>query len=340
MAQINAAFETLIDPVRRMEYDIGQGMASAREPDATHSARAERPRVALLLLEHRLSAHRTPIYGLSFAPDSGRLLSMSFDNELIWWSDRFQPARRVRIEGCGASAVRALTGERAVAAGYSDHGYSIWRVRGGEVEACRQGELAMGCCVSISEDGQRVAMGSVDRSLRALCPTGRILFKDTRHMESVTAAAWSPTSDLLATGGADASVRLWMRNGRHYRVIEQLRSTVTAIAFSPNARRIAVAAVDLSVRIFEAPTYKLAKVLFGHERCIESLAFHPNSNLLASAGRDGMIGIYDADKGVGHGRIEASHLPLHAVAFSPDGRRLAAGGLDRLVRVWALRTAP
>src|SRR5262245_21644731 len=71
MSRINEAFETLIDPERRADYDAmlaGRGYA---EPAAPRQAR----KPIYVKLKTYLKAHRTPVYAVGFTPDTGQLVS-------------------------------------------------------------------------------------------------------------------------------------------------------------------------------------------------------------------------------------------------------------------------
>jgi WD40 repeat protein len=340
MAQINAAFEVLSDPVRRMEYDqsIGQNWTEP-SPDG----RSERsPEAVKTSLVQRLRAHRTPVYAATYTPQTGRLVTSSFDNEVFWWDANLaEPERKVKLDGGVVSALVALDEVRAVAAGCTEQQLSCWRVNGGRVEPWRQVPKDWAVSVALSPDGTRLAVGSVDRAARVQAVAdGRLMYQCQGHAESVTSLAWSADSRFLATGSADASVKIWEgQTGRLLHTFEKVRSTVTAMAFSPDGRWLAVAAVDLSIRIFGLDDLQFRKSFFGHERPIEALAFHPRSWLLGSASRDGSLGLWNVVHGIGHGRIEASLQPLSCLAFHPKGGEMVAGGLDKVLRVWRIGAA-
>lgn len=335
MARINEAFRTLIDPEKRSEYDAMLAGGTFEAPSAPRKHAPRKPIVVKFLT--RLSAHLTPVYAVSFAPDSGRLISSAFDNEIIWWDDQLQkPARKAKFESGTISTLKAFAEDQLVAAGSAENQVSFWRLSGQEVDSWRSNHEEWVSCLAISGDGSTIATGSLYRTL-AVSDTaqGSSLYRKQEHEQSVTAVAWSADGKYLATGSADASVKLFhAANGALLHTIRQIRSTVTAIAFSSDNRYLAVAAVDLSIRVFRLRDGGLEKMLFGHTKPIETLAFHPNGWLIASGSRDGTVGLWNAAKGIGNVRIEASQRPIACVAFSPDGSKLAAGGQDKLVRVW------
>lgn len=338
MAEINSAYQTLIDPVRRQEYDQVLNPPAAKEPVEDKRQYEEANRLNIRLLE-RLKGHRTPIYAVSFAPDSSRMVTSSFDNEVIWWDPKtLEVMRRVKLEGGVVSTVQALDKDRVVAAGSSESVVSVWTLDGERIESWRNNPLEWVSCVGVSGDGSSVAMGSVYHTLQ-VCRTksGDAVFAGTSHTQSVTAVAWSPDNRFVATGSADATVKLWSGiSGQELHTFAAIRSTVSCIAFSPDSAYMAVAAVDLSIRIFRLSDMIHIKTFFGHEKPVEAMAFHPNGMLLGSVSRDGSVGLWNVLQGQNHVKINASQQPLSAIAFSPDGSRLCAAGLDRLVRVWAL----
>ena len=336
MARINEAFATLIDPGQRIEYDamLAGGLL---DTSPAPTARAPKRPVTVRLL-HRFKAHRTPVYGLGFAPDTGLLVSSSFDNEVIWWDARLGVAhRKLRLESSSVSVLQPLVDDRLVAAGSSETQVTVSRV-GGEGGGWRATNPEWVSCLSFTRDGEVLATGSVHRGLAVKrAADGKALFSRYDHTESVTSVAWSADGKFLASGSADATVKL--RHGGTGAVLHTfnaVRSAVTALAFSPDGAFLAVGSVDLSIRVFRLTDGLLQKVMFGHTRPIEALAFHPNGWLFGSAGRDGAVKLWNAAEGMGQVHLDAGGAALSALAFSPDGTLVAAAGLDKIVRVWSL----
>lgn len=338
MAKINAAFEVLSDPVRRMEYDLSIGEQTFGEP-LDEAREANKPDAVRITLTHRVRGHKTPVYGMSYTPDTRRLVTSSFDNEVFWWElGMAATERRMKLEGGVVNTIVALSDLEVVAAGCTEQQLSCWKIRGGRTGAWRQSPRDWVIGVSVSPDGQWLAVGSNDHEARVLSvATGDTKLVLDGHKEPVTSLSWSSDSRYLATGSSDATAKLWdVRTGARLHTFTQIRSAVTSLAFSPDGRWLAVAAVDFSIRVFHLNQMRLRKTFFGHQRPIESMAFHPRSWLLASASRDGSLGLWNVVHGIGHGRIEASVQPINCVAFSPNGTELATGGLDKVLRVWRL----
>ena len=335
MARINEAFETLIDSEKRNEYDaMLAGGAFDREDQATSRA-AQKPVVVRLI--QRLKAHKTPVYAVCFAPDTGQLVSSAFDNEILWWDESSaSPRRRTKVEAGVISTLRAFSLDRLVAAGSAESQVSFCKLDGEKVQSFKTNNEEWVGAIAISADGSSVAAGSLHSTVAvARTADGGIQYRKHEHTAAVTAVAWSQDGKFLATGSADATVKLWhAQTGALIHTFRQVRSTVTSLAFSNDNRFIIAAAVDLSIRVFSLEEGELVKMMFGHTKPIESLSFHPNNWLFASGSRDGTVGLWNAAKGIGNVRIDCSPRPVSCVAFSPDGTRLAAGGQDRLVRLW------
>ncbi|HVL40177.1 MAG TPA: DnaJ domain-containing protein, partial [Fimbriimonadaceae bacterium] len=136
MARINQAFETLIDPVRRMEYDAL--LAGGLRLDADPPQRHEAPKPVQVRLLQRIRAHRTPVYGLSFVPDSHVVVTSAFDNELASWDvGSGAVLRRMKVEGGALSTIRALGRERIVAAGSSENQVTLAQIGKGGAASTR-----------------------------------------------------------------------------------------------------------------------------------------------------------------------------------------------------------
>ncbi len=338
MARINEAFMTLNDDARRSEYNAMLAGGTFEVP--SEGARRRQPKEPVTVkLTSRLKAHRTPIYTLAFLPDSGKLISCGFDNEVILWSpDLEHVEKRTHIDGGAISVIKGFPQNTFIAAGSAESIVSFWKSENGKIDSWRAASEEWVSCLAISPDGSSLATGSLHRQLSVLnTADGSRRYCREEHADSVTAVAWSANGKYLASGSADATVKLYhASSGTVIHTFRQIRSTVTAIALSADNRFLAVAAVDLSIRVFRMKDGMLEKMMYGHTRPVEALAFHPNGWLIASGSRDGSVGLWNAAKGLGNVRIEASNRPISSLAFSQNGQSLAAAGQDKLVRIWSV----
>jgi WD40 repeat protein len=107
------------------------------------------------------------------------------------------------------------------------------------------GHSALVAEVAFSPDGQRIATGSHDRTVKIWdTANGSLITTLNRQNAYVSAVIFSPDGRLLATGAADASIRIW-----HPDSGEELRTLPTAgtpsrIAFTPDGHRLLVATED------------------------------------------------------------------------------------------------
>jgi WD40 repeat protein len=86
-------------------------------------------------------------------------------------------------------------------------------------------------------------------------------------------------------------------------------------------------------------SYRMQRMLSGHNSRITSLAFAATGDLFASASEDGVVRVRNLKR-------PRTYLPLNglatgatSVAFSNDGRTLLTGGQDGVIRLWSLPEA-
>jgi WD40 repeat protein len=110
------------------------------------------------------------------------------------------------------SPVLALSADGSIlaVAGWNRHAATLWRLGAQRPFARLAGHEDVILCLAFSPDGQLLATGSRDRTVRLWdVTTGRPRAVLTGHTGSVFSLAFSPDGRRLASGGFDMTVRLW-----------------------------------------------------------------------------------------------------------------------------------
>lgn len=254
-----------------------------------------------------------------FTTNGAALLNLN-SGEVLWDIDC--PAK------CGVISPNG----NLVALGWHEDIY-LWDLRDGQLLWQLQGHSDDVTSVAISPDGNLLASGSDDRTVRLWDIASR---KQVRQLEGHTEPLWgvafTPNGKLVASGSYDDTVRLWnVACGRELRRLQDWFG-VGSIAFSPDGKLLASGSSDHdTVRLWNVASGKEVRQLQGHTGAgVSSVAFTPDGKLLASAGVDKTVRLWDVATG-----LEVEQLIEHTfrIAFTPDGKLLASFS-DETVRLW------
>jgi WD40 repeat protein len=191
--------------------------------------------------------------------------------------------------------------------------------------------------VAFSPDGQTLASGSKDNTIKLLNPrTGKLLKTLSGASSEVWSVAISPDGRLLASGHwQDKTIKLWdLRTGKLLRTIKGHSGEVRSVAFNPDSQILASGSHDRTIKLWRVSTGKLLHTFDGHTDHVGSVAFSPDGKTLASASDDKTIKLWSLDTTQIVRTITGHTEFVLSVSFSPDGKTLVSGGADKTIRLW------
>jgi WD40 repeat protein len=288
--------------------------------------------------------HTDRILSLTSSPDSTHLLSTSEDGTArLWDVATGRPIGPPMRHGSGVKLLRGAfrpDGTRLVTCS-ADGTVCQWDARTGvEVAPPFEGHAGEVSAAVYSPDGQWIASGGADQTVRLWRATGR---REVRvlhgHTGKVTLLTFSRDGRRLGSVSEDGTARIWETDPLcRLPVLSGHESYVYPVAYSPDGQWVASGSWDGNVRLWDALTGEpCANLRLGG--FVRTLAFSPDSSwLVTGCDGDGRLQIWDIATARLRSVMRGSGGTLGAVAVSPDGARIAALSFEGALSVSEVAT--
>ncbi|MEH2358601.1 nSTAND1 domain-containing NTPase [Nostoc sp.] len=193
--------------------------------------------------------------------------------------------------------------------------------------------------VTFSPDGQLLASGSLDKTVKLWRPDGTLLQTLKGHTDAVNCVSFSPDGQTLASASLDKTVQIWHKNPvtgkfdpKPYKTLKRQGDWVYSVNFSPDGELLATGSKDKTVKLWRKDG-SLIKILRGHQGSVNWVNFSPDGQFIASASDDKTVKIWRRDGSLVK-TLQGHQKAVIVAVFSPDGKFLASAGRDKTVKLW------
>ncbi|BAZ37670.1 WD-40 repeat-containing protein [Calothrix sp. NIES-4101] len=321
--------------------------------------------------------HQREVKGVTFSPDGQLIATASFDKTVKIWNLQGKVIRAFKDDKNGFNNVSFSPDGQFIVAACDDRTVRLWSLEDNllifwckwyywlqntqateaekfdlwfislayyltygraKVNKILRGHTDWVKCVSFSPNGQLIASGSSDNTIKLWNREGEELKTLKGHQNEIWSVNFSPDGQTLASASWDKTVKIWSSKVDQCRVIEGHEQAVTSVSFSSNSEMFATGSWDKKVNFWSFNGEKLSLILDCHEP-VRSISFSPNGQLIATGCSNGSVKIWNSQGELLNPNLLEEHTTeVISVSFSPDGQTLASASEDTTVKLWDINS--
>jgi len=195
--------------------------------------------------------------------------------------------------------------------------------------------------IDFSPDGQLIATGSVDTTVKLWNRDGSLRATLEADQDQVRGVTFSPNGRWLASVGDDGTIKIWTRSGDLHQKMKTDINGLWDLAFKPmtgsasEVPTLVVAGLSSDqAEIWTIDGQRLKTIdANGQPFGIRTVAYSPEGDRIALGGNDGTVTLWTPD-GQRLKTLKGHQEAIHGLAFSPDGDRLVSGDIDKTIKLW------
>lgn len=187
-------------------------------------------------------------------------------------------------------------------------------------------------CLAFSRDGQYLASGSTDRTVKVWRGLGEELVSLSGHNNVVSAIVFHAGGKVLYSASYDETIRVWnLSPASCLAKLAGHEDSVTALAAADDI--LVSGSYDGTLRTWDSGRKKALPVVFQVGDSVLSIACHARQKTVASGAENGVIQMWPLAGGKPLWRLAGHAEGVTALVFSPDGHYLASGSSDKSIRL-------
>jgi len=307
----------------------------------------------LLTILDRTDAVRS----LSFSPDGEMLVSASAEGTIRLWKkngafwDSVKLWRTFQGHSAAIWKVKFSPDGEIFASASMDKTVKLWRSNAPLDQELHPGTLLMSGnpptqvpplrtlkghasgveSVDFSPDGEIIASGSDDRTIKFWSKDGKELRTFRGHSGAVWDIEFSPDGTFIASLGIGYAVKLWQPKNIFFLPLLGHDAAVYAAAFAPDGKIVATVSTDGLMKLWRVDG-TLLKTLKEDTAGLWAVAFSPDGKLIAAGGEKTVKLWHKGGRFLGE--INAHKGIIYGITWSPDGKIIASASTDGTVKLW------